>query len=499
MPRRMQGLFLFCYVSGINCLVRAKNMFDDTKGGSFMDRDVSLRKFGLRDKLGYMAGNIGNDFTFTFASIFLLVFYTKVLGISSALVGTMFVIARFIDAFTDITMGRIVDRARPAADGKFKPWLRRMCAPVALSSFLMYQYAMAGASMTLRVVYMFVTYLLWSSIFYTSINIPYGSMASVISQEADERAALSTYRSVGSAIVNIIVGVGAPLILYSTDASGNQIVVGKSFTVLAGVFALLTVICYLICYFTTTERVRTYGHAEHEPLGFMQTVKTLLHSRALIGIILASVGILAAQLLNQSINQYLFIDYFKDKSGISVMSLLSMIPSLALAPFAVPLTRRFGKKELGVFGSFCGAVSCFLLFFLRTKSMWTYIIINFMGFLGFGIFNLIMWAIITDIIDDREVRSGRRDDGTIYAVYSFARKVGQALAGGLGGWTLSWIGFESSAQVQTEAVTNGIYTIATLIPALLYTLVGLSLLFIYPLNRGRVQQNISILKERWRG
>lgn len=461
-----------------------------------MNGEAGLRRFGIRDKLGYMAGNIGNDFTFTFASIFLLVFYTKVLGIPSALVGTMFVIARFIDAFTDITMGRIVDRARPARDGKFKPWLRRMCAPVALSSFLMYQYAVANLPMALRVVYMFVTYLLWSSIFYTSINIPYGSMASVISSEADERAALSTYRSVGSAIVNIIVGVGAPLILYKTDASGNQLVIGKSFTLLSGIFAVATVACYLICYFMTTERVKASYAIPHESLGFKETVRTLLRSRALIGIILASVGILAAQLLNQSINQYLFIDYFKDRSGISVMSLLSMIPSLALAPFAVPLTRRFGKKELGVFGSFCGAASCFLLFFLRTTSMWVYIIINFIGFLGFGIFNLIMWAIITDIIDDREVKSGRRDDGTIYAVYSFARKLGQALAGGLGGWTLSWIGFDSASQVQTQAVADGIYTVATLIPALLYTLVGLALLFIYPLSRSRVEQNISILKER---
>ena len=95
-----------------------------------------------------------------------------------------------------------------------------------------------------------------------------------------------------------------------------------------------------------------------------------------------------------------------------------MIPSLALAPLAVPLVRRFGKKELGVFGSLCGAVSCFLLFFIRTRSVWTYILINLFGFMGFGIFNLIMWAIITDIIDDREVRNGHREDGTVYAVYS---------------------------------------------------------------------------------
>lgn len=462
----------------------------------FMTETKQIRPFGIRDKIGYMLGNFGNDFTFTFASVFLLVFYTKVLGISSALVGTMFLLARFIDAVTDITMGRIVDRMRPARDGKFKPWLRRMCGPVAVASFLMYQSSLADAPMTLRIVYMFVTYLLWSSIFYTSINIPYGSMASVISGEPDERAALSTFRSVASAVVNIIVGVGVPLLVYKTDAAGNQIVEGKSFTAIAAVFSVLTVISYLACYFMTTERIKPVEPERHLKVSFGETLRTLVTSRALIGIIIASVGILAAQLLSQSINQYLFIDYFKDKNGVAIMSALSMIPSLALAPLAVPLVRRFGKKELGIFGSFCGALACFILFFLRTESVWTYIIINLFGFLGFGIFNLIMWAIITDIIDDREVRCGRREDGTVYAVYSFARKVGQAIAGGLGGWTLGWIGFDSSAQVQASGVAQGIYSIATLLPAIIYTLVGLALAFIYPLSRRKVEENTEILRKR---
>jgi len=461
-----------------------------------MTSSQKMRPFGWRDKIGYMLGNFGNDFTFSFASIFLLVFYTKVLGISSALVGTMFLLARFVDAVTDITMGRIVDRMHPARDGKFKPWLRRMCGPVAIASFLMYQSSLADAPMTLRVVYMFITYLLWSSIFYTAINIPYGSMASVISPEADERAALSTFRSVASAFVNIIIGVGVPLVVYKTDAFGNQIVIGSRFTLLAGIFAILTIVCYLACYFLTTERVKTAEPQRHIKTSLGETVKTLITSRALLGIIFASIGILAAQLLSQSINQYLFIDYFKDRNGIAIMSVVSMIPSLALAPLAVPLVRRFGKKELGVFGSFCGALACFVLFFLKTRSVWTYIIINLFGFLGFGIFNLIMWAIITDIIDDREVKSGRREDGTVYAVYSFARKVGQAIAGGLGGWALGWVGFDSSVQVQTAKVANGIYTVATLIPAILYLFVALVLAFIYPLNKKRVNENIELLKSK---
>ena len=230
--------------------------------------------------------------------------------------------------------------------------------------------------------------------------------------------------------------------------------------------------------------------------GLLDTMKSIVTSRALIGIILATVFVLAAQLLNQSINQFLFIDYFKNKNGVSVMSAVSMLPSFLLAPFAVPLSKRFGKREVGIFGSICGAVSCYLLFFLRTGSMWVYIVVNVLGFLGFGVFNLIMWAFITDIIDDLEVKRGTREDGTIYGAYSFARKIGQALAGGLGGFALAFIGYNEELQVQSETVVKGIYDIATLFPAVLYTLVAICLVFLYPLSKQKVEENIAILKKR---
>jgi len=463
------------------------------------DTSAHVRLFGIRDKIGYMFGNLGNDFMFTFASVFLMVFYTKVLGIGSGVVGMLFVIARFLDAFTDITMGRIVDRVRPAKDGKFKPWIRRMCGPVAFVSFLMYQSAVAEAPMEVRIVYMFVTYLLWGSIFYTAINVPYGSMASALSPEADDRAALSTWRSVGSVVANLVVGVGAPLLIYKTDASGNQIVQGDRFTLIAGIFAALSLICYLVCYALTTERVMFREEKRGAHPVFLETMKGLITSRALIGIILATVFVLAAQLLNQSINQFLFIDYFKNKNGVAIMSAVSMLPSFLLAPFAVPLSKRFGKREVGIFGCICGAVSCYLLYFLRASSMWVYITVNVLGFLGFGVFNLIMWAFITDIIDDLEVKRGTREDGTIYGAYSFARKIGQAVAGGLGGFALAVIGYNEELQVQTQEVVQGVYNIATLIPGILYTLVAVSLWAVYPLSKRKVEENISVLKKRREG
>ena len=116
--------------------------------------------------------------------------------------------------------------------------------------------------------------------------------------------------------------------------------------------------------------------------------------------------------------------------------------------------------------------------------------------IGFGLFNLIIWAFVSDIIDDQEVRTYSRDDGTIYAVCSFARKIGQAIASALGGWSLAWIGYVEGATVQSASVCSGIYAIATAVPAVLYLFVGLSLAFIYTLDKKKVLENVQILKER---
>jgi GPH family glycoside/pentoside/hexuronide:cation symporter len=200
-------------------------------------------------------------------------------------------------------------------------------------------------------------------------------------------------------------------------------------------------------------------------------------------------------MLNQTINNYIFKDYFGDTMGLSVMNAAGFAPALILAPLAVPLTSKVGKKELGIIAAAMGTVSFGALFLMRTTNMWLYTIVSIVGLLGFGLFNLIIWAFVSDVIDDQEVRTGSRDDGTIYAVCSFARKVGQAIASALGGWSLGWIGYvEGSLSGQTEAVRNGIYNIATLVPMILYLAVGICLIVIYPLSKKKVSENTAALK-----
>ncbi|WP_044297129.1 MFS transporter [Robinsoniella peoriensis] len=457
------------------------------------------QKFGLKDKIGYMFGDFGNDFFFIFASSFLMVFYTKVLGIGAGAVGTLFLVARFIDAFTDISMGRLVDILLPAKDGKFRPWIRRMCIPVVIAGTLLFVPWIASLPYGARLVYIYITYILWGSICYTAINIPYGSMASALTSNPLERSALSTFRSVGAALANIIVSVGVPLIVYQYDASGNQVVIPQRFFIIACVFAVAALICYILCYKLTNERV-VISSEKKEKVGFAKTVTALARNKSLLAIIGAAIVLLLSMLLAQSMNTYLFMDYFKNKSAMSVAGFFNAAATLVLAPFSTKIIKRFGKKEASSIAVLFAAVMYFIMFFVRFTNPWIFCVFIALGNLGTGLFNLMIWAFITDIIDYQEVRSGSRDDGTVYAVYSFARKIGQALAGGLGGWTLAAIGYQSSVGgetvVQTTSVVNNIYSVATLAPAVCYLIVGLILLFWYPLTKKKVLENSRILEER---
>jgi GPH family glycoside/pentoside/hexuronide:cation symporter len=474
-----------------------------------MKKQKNVRPFGAKDKFGYLFGDFGNDFTFILSTMLLMKFYTDVMGVSAAIVGTVMMIARFLDAFTDVTMGRICDRAKGNRHGKFKPWLLWMSGAVAIASFLMYQSGLSDASYGIKVTYLFVTYILWGSIFYTSINIPYGSMASAISRDPSDRQSLSTFRTMGGTLAGLVIGVALPIFAYEKrniiNESGQTIttdvLVGNKVTIIAGIFSLLAIISYLICYFLVTERVRpetTPQESKNNSVGKMLT--NAVKNRALISIIAASVVMLLAQLTMQNMAAYIFPDYYGNATAQSVSTLAMMVSMVISALLAKPLSNRFGKAEISAVSNFLAAVICLALFIIKPTNVWVYVALQSLCWVGLGIFSMVNWALITDVIDYSEIKNGIREDGSIYALYSFARKLGQALAAGLSGWLLTAIGYNEQAVEQgisqTQNVLNGIFNISTLVPTVGFLSLSLVLWFWYPLNKKRVKENVRILKEK---
>lgn len=457
------------------------------------NNNTAVPKFGMKDKLGYMFGDFGNDFTFILSSMLLMKFYSDVMGVSVGLVGIMMMAARFVDAFTDVTMGQIVDRSRPGAKGKFLPWIRRMCGPVAIASFLIYASWFRNMPMGFKVFWMFLTYLLWGSIFYTSINIPYGSMASAISGDPKERAQLSSWRTIGASLAGTFIGVVLPLIIYYQDEAGNQVLSPSKSTIAAGICSIGAVVCYMLCYTMSTERVKVPQKTEKFDLGGL--LKGLVTNRALIGIVICSILMLLVQLTMQGMTTYVYPNYFGNVAAQSAAGLVGTIVVLALSTVIVTLQVKFGRKELAIIGSLFGAVIFTVTYFTHTHNAWLYVALYALAYLGLAVFSLICWAMITDVIDDTEVQTGERSDGTIYSVYSFARKLGQAAASGVTGGLLTMIGYTAETQFD-PSVTEGIFTLSCLVPAIGFFVLALALKFLYPLDKKRVEENARVLEEK---
>lgn len=473
----------------------------------------SIRPFGLRDKLGYMFGDFGNDFTFILSTSILMKFYTDVMGVSAGVVGTIMMIARFVDAVTDVTMGRICDRTKPTAAGKFKPWLMRICIPVAAASFLMYAPGLAADYVSqwpsgVRIAYLAITYIFWGSFCYTAVNIPYGSMASAVSADPGDRQSLSTFRTIGGMLAGMVIGVGLPLLAYDKTVSPEtgetlSILNGYKVAVCAAVFSVLAIVCYGLAYRLITERVsyEVPGKKENKT-SVVQMLANAARNRSLLSIIVASILMLLAQLTMQNMGSYIFPDYYGNTAAQSVSTVLMMAGMFAAAGFAKPLAARFGKAEVSVVSClFAGAV-CILTWLIKPESVWFYCGLQAVCWLGLGIFSMVSWALITDVIDDSELKNGVREDGAVYAMYSFARKLGQAVAAGMAGWLLEAIGYDTAAAEaglgQTGPVKDGIFSISTLIPALGFVALALVLWFWYPLHKKQTEANVRALEEKRR-
>ena len=460
-----------------------------------MENNKAIKPFGFKDKIGYMFGDFGNDLTFLLSSSFLLKFYTDVMDVDAYVVGIIMMIARFVDAFTDVAMGRICDKSKMTPAGKFKPWIRRMCGPVAIVSFLMYQSSLSGLPKPAKIAYLFITYILWGSVFYTSINIPYGSMASAISENPDDRQSLSTFRTMGGVLAGAIIMAVVPLIIYN-KVNGNEVISGAKFTLVAGICSVLAIICYLLCYHFTTERVRpeiSQEQLKKNNIGKM--LSNAFKNRALISIIVATIFMLISQLTIQQMANYVFPNYYGN-AKIQSLSVVMMGGGMIIAAvIAKPLAKKFGKAEISVASNMVAGIVCFLLYFIRPQNVWVYVALQFLCWFGLGIFSLVVWALITDVIDYSEIKNGIREDGSVYALYSFARKLGQALTSGLSGALLSMIGYKKSTAFDKNVV-EGIFDISTLLPAISFILLALILWFWYPLKKKLVDENVEFLRQK---
>lgn len=442
---------------------------------------------GRRDKIGYAMGDVASLLVFGLVQSVLQKYYTDVLGLSVVSIMVMFILARVWDAVNDPIWGRIVDRTRPRADGRYRRWLKVFAIPVAVSAVLMFV-KIPGLSRTGYFVYASVTYVLFGML-YTCINIPYGSMAQVITSDERERSSLSVFRSVGSTF-GALPAMALISFCYVKTESGVSVMSYQKIITGVIVIAALSAVAYYLCYAWTKERVITHP-AEKRRGETARVLKVLLRSRPYMAVCLVGMLFLAAQMFSQSYYTYLFNYYFNAPQLSMLPTVCQYLPVAVIMLFAGRLGAKYGRKELCAVGMLLSGGCNLLLYVMNTGSVWAFLGVCLLSGIGNAFIFLLIWAIATDAIDYNEVAYGLRDEATSYAFFTFMRKLGQTVAAVLVNSALLRIGYTDNV-LNTSRITGGtlksMYADSVLIPAVLYLLIFALLWFMYPLGKKRIAE-----------
>lgn len=448
---------------------------------------------GTKDKIGYAMGDFASVLVFGLVQSVLQKYYTDVLGISVVSIMVMFIVARIWDAINDPLWGRIIDGARVWPDGRYRHWLKVFAVPVAISSVLMFV-KIPGLTEKGYLIYAYVTYILFGML-YTCINIPYGSLAQVITSDEKERTSLSVFRSIGSTF-----GAMPAMLLislcYVKLADGRSVMSYQKILTGVIVISVLSVLGFLLTYGWSKERVETRPSPKAKG-ETARVVKILLRSRPFIAVCIASMLFLAAQMFGQSYYTYLF-NYYFNAPGLSMMpTVCQYLPVAVIMFFAAKMGNRFGRRDVCAYGMLLAGAFNLILFVMGTKNVWLYLLVCLMSGIGGAFMFLLVWALANDAIDYNEVTYGIHDEATSYAAYSFMRKLGQTVAAVLVNMALLRIGYTDNvlnAANITDATLSRMYADSVLIPAVLYLLVFVLLRFIYPLGKQRIAE-LQVLKE----
>ena len=458
----------------------------------------------IGEAVGYLFGDMGNLFVLTFVSTYLKVFYTDCLlpghGADATKISTdltvLFLVIRLWDAINDPLWGILVDTRRPTKNGKFRPYLMTVSVPLGLSTalcFLNVQNYISSYAMLLAFAY--ISYCVYGML-YTAINIPYGSLASAITDDPEGRTLLSTMRSIGAGVGGAAVTLVAQSIIYD---DGTKLNPEKTFVAVC-VLSALSIAAYMTCYKTTKERV-LYS-PEKKKVNLKLTYGTLFKSRPFLTVTIA--GLVISGLLQfGSFNQYLTKNYFGNSNLSIWLTISTYAPMVILILFCPKLAAKFGKKELCTAGLVLATLSSLVMCFIGPNETLQanpvpYLILNFGVGAGYSFVSILNWAVVTDVIDYQENVTGIKNESAIYAVYTFARKVGQTIADS-GGLQLLYKYAKYDPETKGVGYIPGVgdrmYKMVTRVMAIGYAIIFI-LFMLYPLNKKKLETLQNELTEK---
>jgi sugar (glycoside-pentoside-hexuronide) transporter len=444
-------------------------------------------RLSFGEKFGYGLGDMAANFVFQAMLALQLDFYTHTFGLTPAQAGTLFLVVGLGVACLNPVMGVIADRTNTRW-GKFRPWLLWTALPFGVIGVL--TFTTPNISPAAKIIYAWTTYILLRVV-YTVNNVPYASLTAVMTSDPDERTSIASYRQIFANSAGFIVAsLAIPMVRFfghGNDALGYQLTMG--------LLSALSVIFFVIAFFATKERIQPDPQQKSD-LG--RDLSDLFKNRPWVVLFLATLFYFAAIVIRGNVMLPYFrfvagnVDLYAWFNGFGLAALLAGVAC------STAVSARVGKRQLFIASMFLAGVFNTALLFISPHATVVIIATEVLRQFSFGLSGPILWAMMGDVADYGEWKTGRRASGTVTAAVVFALWAGLALGGAIAGWLFSIYGFVSEAAVQSTHAQSGILLTASVWAGLAFFATAVCLLF-YPISR-EVNQRIALeLAERRKG
>ena len=414
------------------------------------------RKFGIRDSIAYAAGDLGCNMSFALKGTMAL-FWTQVMGMS-AWYSLLLIVVQVWDAINDPLIGTMIDADRHTYKrNKFLQyiWIGSIGLIVGGACCFL---PVPGAPEWARIIIFMAGYIIWDA-FYTVANVPYGSLLSLISTEPADRASLSAWRSIGSIFGNMLPMVILPFLIYNEDDSLN----GPMVFVAALVMGVLGFICFQFMIKNTEVRVDTEATVSEDRPKFnvFKAMGNFIKNRPAVGATLAAMGMFIGMQGANTAVSVTFQIYFENPEISGIVSMFAMIPIVVFTPLARKMVVKYGKKELSVIGSVCYIIGAAILLAAPLgiipvsqgnvgADLVMYVVAQLIMSLGLGIYSTVSWAMMGDAIDYNEWKTGTREEGVVYSLHSFFRKLAQGVGPAVALTIMQGMGYVNNANLDAK-------------------------------------------------
>lgn len=411
----------------------------------------------------YGFGDLASQFVWTFVGSYLTIYYTDIVGLAPAIVSVIMMGARIWDAINDPMMGAIAERTR-SKFGRFRPYIAFGCPFLAIFAVLTFTNPFGGGSAA-GAIWAAVTYII-AGMLYTLVNIPYAALSGVMTEDANQRNKINTSRNIGMNLGLVIVNALSAGLALRFSSEGAEVANGHGYMMTALIYAIISIPLFLIVFATAKEKVQPMHGTQ--AFSFKDTVNNLVRNKYLMIITLIMLLQMTAFMGRIAVTSYYVIYCL---GSFTMIALIMTIPSLGgiIGSFFVPFfAKRFGKRAVLMGSMLIQAVGLLVIYFAPFDNI-TMVLV---GCWIFGLFNVgfpMTLSMVADSVDYMELKTSIRTDGTAYATYGLATKVGNAIGGSIGVLLLAAFGYVANAEQTVEAM-NGINIVVNLIPAILFIL-----------------------------